>query len=165
MFTQRHQPSHKFKALGALCLAVVVLSACTSVDQPLHITNVSVSPNPIVGQVVTLEVEVTADNDEPNVTFTVDTLESAGNKIHLVSGNSQQQVSLVAHQPQTFQLEVCVIQEGSWPIEIRAVARHPDGSGWDAFEKIQLESTLDSGKLIRSKDYTFSQQEYANRPE
>ncbi len=145
-------------------LALFILSACTPPSIPLNITNVTVSPDSVVGQIVTLEVEIMADNDEPNVVFTLDTLESAGSKIHLVSGASQRQVSLTAKQPQTFQVEVCVTQEGSWPTEVRAVAHHPDGSGWDDIETIHLESTLDSGKLIRSRDYTFSQEEYAKRP-
>jgi hypothetical protein len=156
MFNQKLHLRFTLSVLLQLWLILSVLSACTSASQPLRITSVSVTPEPRVGEIVTLEVEVTANNDESDVIFTVDALESAGNKIHFVSGDSQQQVSLIAHQPQTFQVEVCVVQEGSWPIEIRAVAHHPDSSLWDAFEIIHLESTLESGKLIRSRDYTYN---------
>ena len=165
MATKQTETTHSRSSLRALVFGgiLLVLNACTPPSQPLHITDVSVSPEPKVGEIVTLEVEIMTDNDEPDVTFTVDTLESAGNKIHLVSGDSEQQVSLVAKQPQTFQVEVCVVQEGSWPLRITAVAHHSDGSLWDAFEIIQLESTLESGKLIRSRNYTISDED-ANRP-
>jgi hypothetical protein len=163
MFARNTQPSSTRLAQGLLCSALFTLTACTPPRQPLQITYVSVSPEPVVGEIVTLMVEVTADNDEPDVTFTVDTLESAGNMIHLVSGEPQRQASLAAGEPQAFSVQVCVVQEGSWPIEVRAVAHHPDGSLWDALETIHLESTLESGRLIRSKDYTFSQEDYATR--
>jgi hypothetical protein len=153
---QKSQLTPWHHTLLAASLAAFLLSACTSSGQPLHITNVSVFAEPSVGEIVTLQVEIMADNDEPDVTFTVDTLESAGNKVHLVSGDAQRKFSLAAKQPQTFQVEVCVVQEGSWSLQIAAVAHHPDGSLWDAFEIIHLDSTLESGKLIRSRDYRYN---------
>lgn len=164
IFKTASQVRSMFDGLVRVSLTARLLSSCSPPSQPLHITKITVSPEPKVGEIVTLQVEVMADNDEPDVTFTVDTLEGAGNRIHLVSGDPEQHVSLTAEQPQSFQVEVCIVQEGSWPLEIRVVARHPDGSGWDAFEISHLESTLESGKLILSRDYAFSQQEYDGRP-
>jgi len=143
---------------------VLLVSACWSPSKPLQITNVTVSPKPKVGQIVTLEIELTADDDQPDVRVTVDTLESHGNKVHLVGGEANWQGALSAKQPQTFQVSVCVVEEGSWPVEITAVSYLPDNQGWDDAEKIQLESTLETGTLIRGHDYTFSQEEYARRP-
>ena len=93
----------------------------------------------------------------------MDTLEDAGNKIHVLAGDTEWQGSLVANQPRVFTLSVVIIEAGSWPLRITAVAHHSDGSLWDAFEIIQLESTLESGKLIRSRNYTISDED-ANRP-
>jgi len=143
---------------------VLLLGACNPADQPLHITDVTVTPDPVVGQIVTLEVEVMSTEDETDVVFTVDTLERAGNKIHLVSGEPRWQGSLTANQPEVFQFSVCVVEEGSWPIEIRAVSYLPNNNVWDAFETITLESSITSGRLIRSWDYTYSQEEATQRP-
>lgn len=146
---------------------VLLLSACMPATQPLNITNVTVSPKPKVGQIVTLTIELTAsesEGDHPDVRATVDTLEAYGNKVHLVGGEANWQGPLTANQPQTFQVSICVVEEGSWPIEIFAVSYLPGDQLWDDFERIHLESTLETGTLIRGGDYTFSQEEYARRP-
>jgi hypothetical protein len=143
---------------------VLLLGACNPAGQPLHITNVSVTPEPVVGRIVTLEVEIMSTEDEADVIFTVDTLESAGNKIHLVSGEPRWQGSLTANQPQVFQFSVCVVEEGSWPIDITVVSYLPNNNVWDDFEIIQIESSITSGRLIRGQDYTYSQEEAAQRP-
>ena len=135
-----------------LC-ATLWLSACGQAGVPLQITNVSVSPEPIVGQVVTLTVEIMSTNDEPDVTFTLTTLEEYGTKLHLVSGETEWAGSLTANQPQIFQFSVCAWEEGSWPIEISAVSRLPDGNGWHAFEKIHIESSIVSSRLIRGREF------------
>ena len=155
----------RFCLFALLGLAFVLLvSSCMPSLRPLNITNVTVSPKPKVGQIVTLEIELTADDDQPDVRVTVDTLEAHGNKVHLVGGNANWQGALTANQPQTFQVSVCVVEEGSWPVEIFAVSYLPDNQGWDDLERIHLESTLETGTLIRGSDYTFSQEEYARRP-
>ena len=140
-----------------LC-ATLWLSACGQAGVPLQITNVSVSPEPIVGQVVTLTVEIMSTNDEPDVTFTLTTLEEYGTKLHLVSGETEWAGSLTANQPQIFQFSVCAWEEGSWPIEISAVSRLHDAhnNGWDASEIIHLESSMDSGRLIRGSEYRMT---------
>ena len=142
----------------------LVLNACTSARTPLQITSVTVFPKPIVGQIVTLEIEIMSTNDEADVKFTVDTRENLGNKVHLISGDTVWLGSLVANQPQKLQVKVCVVEEGSWPVQLFVVSYLPENNAWDDLEIIQLESSLDSGKLIQSKDYTFSQEEYAKRP-
>ena len=126
--------------------------------QPLQITNVTVSSEPLAGQVVTLEIEIMSSNDEPDVKFTVDTREHLGNKIQLISGNSLWQGSLIANQPKTFEITVQVIEEGSWPVEFAVISYLPENNGWIDVETIQLESSSESGRLIRGSDYTYSQE-------
>ena len=156
------------KRMASLFLFIgLTVSACSSsggYPYPLNITSVKVFPEPIVGEVVTLEVEIVSVDDKVDVKFTIDTLEDTGNKIHLVSGEPAWQGTLTANQPKIFQVKICVMEEGSWPVRLYTALPSSDQEGGYDFEIIQLESTLDSGKLIPSSEYTFSQEEYANRP-
>jgi hypothetical protein len=158
----------KEKGIAVLLLFIgLVMSACNrnpSGGYPLNITSVKVFPEPIVGEVVTLEVEIVSVDDKVDVKFTIDTLEDTGNKIHLVSGEPTWQGTLTANQPKIFQVKICVMEEGSWPVRLYTALPSSDQEGGYDFEIIQLESTLDSGKLIPSSEYTFSQEEYTNRP-
>ena len=167
-----HGPIVRFLLAIGFMLAVLSLSdrpllaTAQNLDGPevpLQIADVSIVPAPIVGQSATLSISIVSAQDEPDAVFTVDTLEDAGNKIHVLAGDTEWQGSLVANQPRVFTLSVVIIEAGSWPLRITAVAHHSDGSLWDAFEIIQLESTLESGKLIRSRNYTISDED-ANRP-
>lgn len=152
----------------------LILSACTSSGIPLNITSVKVYPEPIVGQIVTLEVKIKSTDDEPYVKFSVDTREEIGGKVHLIGGDVNWEGSLVANQPQKLYVQVCVLEEGSWAVEFFVTAVSPESSmatlsaadGWSGsdLETIQLESTLESGSLIRGHEYTFSQEEHARRP-
>ena len=137
---------------------------------PLNITSVKVFPEPVVGQIVTLEVKIMSTDDEPYVKFAVDT----GNEVHLIGGDTIWQGSLTANQAQKLQVQVCVVEEGSWPVEFsvttvpsdRSKATESAADGWSGMdvERIQLESSLESGRLIRGSDYTISQEEAAKRP-
>ncbi len=156
--------SNKARCVANLVLFIgLILSACNPADQPLQITSVKVFPRPIVGRIVTLEIEIMSADDEADVKFTMDTLEYAGNKIHLVSGATSWQGSLVANQPQRFQVKVCVIEEGSWPVELYVVSYLPENNVWSDAETIHLESSLYWGKVIPGSAYTFDQEEYATR--
>jgi hypothetical protein len=155
--------SHK-NWLFILLVLISLLSACAPQSRPLEITSVKVSPEPVVGQIVTLEVKVQSTFDQSGVTFTADTLEEHGNQVHLISGDSHWEGSLTANQPQTFTVTVCVLEEGTWPVDFEVYSFPPGYDGLTDAERIHLESTLESGNLILPKDYTFSQEEYANRP-
>lgn len=158
--------------INSFLFIALVLNACTSSASglPLNIISVKVFPEPIVGQIVTLEVKIMSTDDEPYVKFSVKT----GNKVHLIGGDPIWEGSLVANQPQKLQVQVCVVEEGSWPVEFSASTDSPDNpsgtqsaaDGWSGMdvETIQLESSLESGRLIRGSDYTISQEEAAKRP-
>lgn len=158
--------------INSFLFIALVLNACTSSASgiPLNITSVKVFPEPIVGQIVTLEVKIMSTDDEPYVKFAVKT----GNKVHLIGGDTIWQGSLTANQAQKLQVQVCVVEEGSWPVEFSVTTDSPDNpsgtqsaaDGWSGmdFETIQLVSSLESGKLIRASAYTFSQEEAARRP-
>ena len=162
--------------INSFLFIALVLNACTSSASglPLNIISVKVFPEPIVGQIVTLEVKIMSTDDEPYVKFSVDTREEIGGKVHLIGGDPIWEGSLVANQPQKLQVQVCVVEEGSWPVEFSVTTDSPDNpsgtqsaaDGWSGmdFETIQLVSSLESGKLIRASAYTFSQEETARRP-
>jgi hypothetical protein len=147
-----------WQVIGICVCAALVLNACGQAGVPLQITDVSVSPEPIVGRTVTLTVEIMSTHDEPDVTFTIDTLEEWGTKLHLVSGEPEWAGSLTANQPQSFQFSVCVWEEGTWPIELSAVSRLHDANNniWHAFEGIHLESSINSGRLIRGSEFRIT---------
>ena len=146
--------SNKARRMANLSLFIgLVLISCSPSGLPLNITSVKVFPEPVVGQIVTLEVEIMATDDEPYVKFSVDTREEIGGKVHLIGGDTLWQGSLVANQPQKLQVKVCVLEEGSWPVEFVVVSYLPDNDGWIDVETIQLESSLESGKLIRGSAY------------
>jgi len=157
--------SSKAKSVIFLLLFVgLVLGACNPSDQPLQIRSVKVFPSPIVGRIVTIKIVVISTDDEADVKFTLDTFEDEGNKIHLVGGDANWQGSLDANRPKTLQIAVCVLEEGSWPIEILVISFLPDGNGWSDIDTLHLESSQETGRLILGKDFTFSQEEFAKRP-
>lgn len=155
------------KAKGVIYLLFFIglaLGACHPSGQPLQFKSVKVFPSPVVGRIVTLKIVVISTHDEADVKFTLNTLEDEGNKIHLVGGDANWQGTLDANQPKTLQIAVCVLEEGSWPIEILVTSYLPDDNRWSDFNIIHLESSQETGRLILGKDYTFSQEEYAKRP-
>ena len=158
------------EALLVIGLILATLTACESKPlevteaeigsaprgQPLHITSIKIFPEPIVGEIATLEVEVMSTEDEADVKFTVETWEESGNKIHLVSGDTGWQGSLAANQPRIFKVKICVMEEGSWPLELSIISYLPGNYAWSDYETLHLESALDAAKLVGSHDYTFS---------
>ena len=155
------------KAKSAICLLLFVglaLGACNPSDQPLQFKSVKVFPSPIVGRIVTIKVVVISTDDEADVKFTLDTLEDEGSNLHLVGGDAKWRGALNANRPKTLQIDVCVLKEGSWPIEILVTSYLPDGNVWSDFDILHLESSQETGRLILGKDFTFSQEEFAKRP-
>ena len=81
--------SNKARRMANLSLFIgLVLISCSPSGGPLNITSVKVFPEPVVGEIVILEIEIMSTNDEPNVKFTVDTREHLGNKVHLIGGDT-----------------------------------------------------------------------------
>ena len=138
--------------LSVLVFSLLGLGACSPPTSPLRVSQVAVSPEPKVGQVVTLTIEIMSTEDQPEVLFTVDFLEGSGNKIHHIAGDTEWRGPLAANQPKSFELTACVLQEGTWPIDI-SVGRTAPGDHYAALEIAHLKSSIDSGSLIRDKDW------------
>lgn len=161
----RQSKNSRWWSLVCIC-AGLWLYACTPARRPLEFTQVIVSPDPSVGQLATLEVQLVSTDDEEEVSFEVDILEQyIDTQLHVVAGETAWRGPLVANEVKTFQLVICVAQEGNWPLELYAYSHLPSGQNkWLTVETIHIESTITSGHLIRGWEYTFSQEEATNRP-
>lgn len=141
-------------------MTTLMINAHSS-SYPVYFRNIYISPSPIVGRVSKLYVEIESKQNESEVDFSVDFFEEDGNKIHLVSGLTNWHGDLIANQPKVFVMEICITQEGVWPIDLSAGSI--DRPFID-YEIIHIDSTLEHGVLIRSRNYTYSQEEAARRP-
>ncbi|MFZ6031201.1 MAG: hypothetical protein ACOYYS_26125 [Chloroflexota bacterium] len=65
------KPTHFYpvRALVFLCLSVFFLPGCTPPTTHLKITALSASPEPKIGQVVTVHTEIVSAEDEPDATI------------------------------------------------------------------------------------------------
>ncbi len=138
---------------------LVLLNACNPPRFPLEITDVSVSPDPIVGQVVTLHVEVTSTRDGPDATILVELPERA----NLVAGELIWQGSLVANQPKTHELSICVLEEGEWQIWISAWSQLSETSSYSDYEILNIQSTVNSAQVIPGSEYRITQPPHGYR--
>ena len=148
------------KLVCQISLLLVLLSCRVGTIQsgkPLRITNVSVSPDPVVGRIVTLTVEIETDSTASDISLTIDTRENFGNKVHLVSGDASWQGFLGAKESKTIPFSLCAGEEGYWPVDL--VVYSPSLHDGD-LEIIYLVSTITSGKL----DSNVSPKEIADRP-
>lgn len=133
--------------------AALFLSACTPPGFPLKITAISVSPEPIIGQVAILHVEVMSTEDEPDATIFVDLPEA----VKLVEGELSWKGSLVANQPQTLEVSICVLYEGDWRLWIGTSSQLAEDSSYGDAETLHLQSTTESARVILGSDYTMTQ--------
>jgi hypothetical protein len=138
-------------------IVVALMASSYNSQYPVYFRNIYISPRPVVGQISKLYVEIASKQDVTEVGFEVD----FSNRIHLVSGTTNWHGDLNANQPKIFVMEICVTQEGVWPIHLTtgSVANPIIAS-----ETIHIDSTLEYGILIRSRNYTYSQEEAALRP-
>lgn len=150
--------------LARLSLITLCLGACTTPTGPLSVNNVTVFPEPKVGQIVELSIELLSTQNEAEVKATVDTLEDANNQIHLVSGETEWHGSLNANEPKTIKISVCVMQEGLWPIEIYVVSKQKNGDMFSDAETTHFVSTLESGQIILARDFSMTQDERNSIP-
>jgi hypothetical protein len=139
------------KALCLLWLALFMLSACSQPPTPLTIATVSASPEPVVGQVVTLHIEIMSDSDEPDAAIYVRLPEG----VKLVAGDATWKGSLAAKQPRAHEISICVLYPGEWPIRINAQTRGEYGSYNDA-EVLSLVSSAESGQILSGLDYHYT---------
>jgi hypothetical protein len=151
MFTT-HSRAH-LSFLSRLCLSLLVLSACTQASFPIEITRVTVMPDPVVGQVATLRVEVVSSENEPDATILVEL--PAG--VKLMEGTLTWKGSLTANQPQVHELSICVLYEGDWRLWLQAHSQLAENSSYQDTETLHLISTTESARVVLGSDYRVTQ--------
>jgi hypothetical protein len=125
------------------------LAACTPARFPLEITALSVSPEPVVGQVVTVRVEIESTSDEDDVTVLIQIPKA----VRLMDGTPTWHGSLRAGEPQVHLLSVCVLIEGDWRIDVTVSSRFPDGDTYGDYNTLHLISSADSGLGVPGHEY------------
>jgi hypothetical protein len=139
------------KSLFFIGLILVTLTACES--KPLQVTDVSVHPDPIIGQTAILRVEITSSNDEKDVT----TIVTLPDGVKLMSGELEWKSSLTADQPQTHELELCVLYEGDWSLYISTYSTFTPTSSYGDAEILHLITNGNTVKVIHGKKYHVTQ--------
>jgi hypothetical protein len=134
--------------------AFLLLAACSIPPSfPLKITDVSASPDPVVGKVVELSVEVESSRDEEDVTILIQPPEA----IQLVDGDLTWNGSLQSGEPFTHRVSLCTLYEGDWRIHVTVFSRFgPDDTYGDS-ETMHFISTHQSGEAIPGYAYRIDQ--------
>lgn len=114
---------------SVLFLLILLLTACTPAPAPhnylLFFTEITVSPDPLIGQVATLHLEFISDYDQPVATVDIDLPEG----IQLVKGDLNWKGSLTAHQPQTHDISICAEFQRVYSIGINGNLWTAEGDG------------------------------------
>lgn len=158
--------SRRLLAIGiiglTLCVAATALviwgsryflRTLPSVQFPLQITGVTVTPEPKVGQPATLRVEFSSYENEADVRLIVQL--SAG--IKQMGGSLEWQGSLVANQSQSHEVPICVLYEGDWEIYIAARSQKSADSSYGDSKSFFIRSTDSSAQVIPGNEYRVVQ--------
>lgn len=120
---------------------------------PLQITNWSITPAPIVGQVATLHIEFSSTEDEDDVRINIAL--PAG--VSLVSGSTTWQGALSANQTRLHDLSIRVLSAGDWPLIISAVSQLSTDSSYGDSKFLYLQSRISSAQAIPGDAYRVPQ--------
>jgi hypothetical protein len=139
--------------LGAALAALGALLIACPATFPLTITDISASPDPIVGKVVTLEVEIQSTEDEADVTSLIQLPEA----IRLIDGDLTWHGSLRARERYTHKVSVCALYEGDWRIGATTYSRFAPDDTYGDYQTIHFISTSHTGQAIPGSRYTIVQ--------
>lgn len=147
---RRDHESSARRLFAGLTLFISLLAfGCTSVTQPLEITSISIEPEPAVGRIVTIQVELSAYQDLDEGLLEVYDLSEIGNQVEVVGSQDSWVFNGVkADEPVTASFDICVKQVGIWPLEMAAIAVFSDGSRPEDYRIFHLESLTDGGRLM-----------------
>jgi len=146
---------HKFVLLFSLSWFLVT-SSCSAPQLPIEISDASASRPPTVGKLVDLLLEVRSIGAEPDVLLTL----SFPQMIYSPIEKPQWHLDLQDNKPQTISTEICVLEEGSWLVDVSVASYFDDGEfKYGDRRVLQIISTEDSAKVLLEKDITYSQAE------
>ena len=150
----------KQRAMGLLetllvgALISIALTACETPPQfPLKITDISVRPDPLMGQTATLHVEVMSTRDEPDAAIII----SLPPGVKLMRGELLWEGSLTANQPQTHEISLCVLYEGDWELNIETYSLLSESGSYEDSETLHLITTADRVRVVPGAAYRITQ--------
>jgi len=145
------------KSIYPYLIFLITLASCSTAPRlPIEISSVSASQPPVVGKLVDLNIEVRSIGDEPDVIVTL----SFPPAIHSMENKIKWDLTLSDNDPQILSTEICVLEEGSWAIDVGIAAYFGDGEfKYGDQGAIGLISTEDTAELLLEKDISFSQAE------
>ncbi|GAB4580459.1 MAG: hypothetical protein Fur0022_32000 [Anaerolineales bacterium] len=136
---------------SVLLLLFLLLTACAQSRVPLEITEATVSPEPLIGQIATLHIEFVAPTDESLTTLEIFLPEG----VKLVKGDLTWKGSLIANQPQTHDISICTEFQGNYWISIVArLWEAEDDFKFIAPETVVLDITQTDAQVVTSKNYS-----------
>ncbi|MBK9208348.1 MAG: hypothetical protein IPL71_08625 [Anaerolineales bacterium] len=147
---QRLKKSHALLMLG---LILATLTACERPPEtPLQITDISVHPDPIIGQTATLRVEIMSIDNEKDVTIIV----TLPDGMKLMSGELEWKGSLIANQPQAHEFELCVLYEGDWELHVSTYSTTLIESYGDS-DTLILITSANTVRVVLGMNYRITQ--------
>jgi hypothetical protein len=123
-----------FKFSARWGLLALLLGACTQSQAPLRIKDISVMPDPVIGQTATLTVEFVSTNDELDVSFWIELPPG----VKHMGGELTWEGSLTANQPQSHEISICVLYEGDWALDIGVWSQLSETSGYQDSEVLHI---------------------------
>lgn len=139
-----------FFKLGSLVLLIIGLNACKRIPPHPVITEAYIRPDPIVGEIVTLHIEVMSGEDEDDVTISA----LLPDEINLVDGELEWHGSLKANQPQAHEMSICVLRPGdNWRIFLGVSSQLSETSSIGDGDILHIESNADWARVIPSAKY------------
>ncbi len=141
--------------LPALLFVMLWLPAGCAVPPtaPLRITDISVAPEPVIGQTATLRVEVMSKYDEPDAAIIIDLPQG----VKLMGGDILWEGSLKANQPQTHEISICVPYEGDWRLWMAAQSQIAENSFYGDTKTLHLIVTGDTVRVVPGGAYRITQ--------
>jgi hypothetical protein len=138
METGRHRFVRNALWLAAILPLLMALAGCRRNygPFPIWVSDLSVDAKPIVGQVVTLTVEVESTEDEPNIEVTI----TLPDGIQLIEGDLTWHETLQANRPARRQLVICTVYPGHWRIFANVVSYRPEGNQYGDLETLRIET-------------------------
>lgn len=144
-----HISLNKRWLFGALFLLLFCLTACPA-TLPIEITNITVKPAPLIGQVANVRFEFMSTEDEPDTTLEI-VLQDG---VKLVSGDLIWQGSLTANQIESHEISICTQFEGVWRIQGVLWSDLATGGSYEVAESVFLEVSDNTARVLNAYEYS-----------
>jgi hypothetical protein len=149
-----NKPKDMIKSLSFIGLILITLIACERPPEaPLQITDISVHPDPVIGQTANLRVEIMSPDDEKDITIIV----TLPDGVKLMSGELEWKGSLTADQPQTHEFALCVLYEGDWRLHISTYSTFTPTSSYGDSETLHLITSANTVRVVPGMKYRITQ--------